>query len=181
MLQRVVRLVSIEAHPVVVVAAPGQLLPDLSADVLIARDQVAGRGPLAGLAAGLAALPESTQLVFAIGGDSPLIRPAWITRLAELIGPADLAIPAINDIHQPLAAVYRRRALLPAVERLLQSGRSALVDLVPLLQTRAVAAEELCDIDPALATLRNINTAEDYCAALAAAGLIEDASHERQN
>src|SRR5690349_14037284 len=81
MLQRVVRLVSMAAKPVVVVAAAGQLLPELPADVLIAHDQVAGRGPLVGLAAGLAALPASGELVFAIGVDSPLVRPAWITRL----------------------------------------------------------------------------------------------------
>jgi molybdopterin-guanine dinucleotide biosynthesis protein A len=181
MLQRVVRLVVIEAQPVVVVAAPGQSLPDLPADVWIARDQVAGRGPLVGLAAGLAALPDSADLVFAIGGDSPLIRSAWITRLVELIGSADLAIPAIDGVHQPLAAVYRRRALVPAIERLSRAGRSALVDLVPLLQTRIVGTEELCDIDPDLATLRNVNTPEEYRAALAEAGLPDDASHERQN
>jgi molybdenum cofactor guanylyltransferase len=179
MLQRIVRLVSLAAQPVVVVAAPGQLLPELPADVLIAHDQVAGRGPLAGLAAGLAALPDSAELVFAIGVDSPLIRPAWIKRLAELIGSADLAIPTIDGIHQPLAAVYRRRTVILAIERLLQTMRSGLVDLIPLLQTRVVATEELRDIDPDLATLRNINTPEDYRAALAEAGLVEE--HEGQN
>lgn len=171
MLQRVVRLVSTAANLVVVVAAPGQALPELPGAVLIARDPIAGRGPLAGLAAGLAALPASVELAFAIGADAPLLRPAWITRLADLIGPADLAIPAIGGVLQPLAAAYRRRAVMPAIERLLGSGRSALIDLVDVLTTRVVAADELRDIDPDLTTLRNVNSPEDYRAALAEAGL----------
>jgi molybdopterin-guanine dinucleotide biosynthesis protein A len=162
-----------EAQPVVVVAAPGQALPELPPEILIARDAVAGRGPLVGLATGLAALPDSAELAFAIGADSPLIAPAWITRLVELMGTADLAIPTIDGVHQPLAAVYRRRTIAPAIERLVKSGRSALVDLVEILRTRLVADDELRDIDPDLATLRNVNTPEEYRAARAAAGVVE--------
>ena len=47
MLQRVVRLAGLVAWPIVVVAAPGQRLPELSADIVVVRDLVAGRGPLA--------------------------------------------------------------------------------------------------------------------------------------
>src|SRR5690349_21785016 len=53
MLPRVVRLLSEAVRPVVVVAAPGQDLPPLPADVAVVRDEERGRGPLQGLAAGL--------------------------------------------------------------------------------------------------------------------------------
>ena len=53
MLQRVVRLLSEVVSPIVVVAAPTQELPPFPSDVLIARDQREGRGPLEGLLAGL--------------------------------------------------------------------------------------------------------------------------------
>jgi molybdopterin-guanine dinucleotide biosynthesis protein A len=56
LLQRIVRLVGQVAHPVVVVAAAGQPLPDLPADVWIVRDERNNAGPLEGLRAGLAAL-----------------------------------------------------------------------------------------------------------------------------
>src|SRR5579875_1511202 len=72
LLQRVVRLVGAVARPIVVVAAPGQDLPDLPAEVGIVRDPVAGRGPLAGLAAGLAAFAgraDSVELVYATATD----------------------------------------------------------------------------------------------------------------
>lgn len=48
MLQRVVRLVGAVAAPIVVVAAPGQDLPTLPAEVSIVRDEISGRGPSAG-------------------------------------------------------------------------------------------------------------------------------------
>jgi molybdopterin-guanine dinucleotide biosynthesis protein A len=170
MLQRVVRLVATTAAPVAVVAAQGQTLPELAPSILIVHDAVEGRGPLAGLATGLAALPASVDLVFAVGTDAPFLKPAWITRLVELIGENDLAIPHVNGIHHPLAAVYRRATVLPAIERLIAAGRSALVDLVETVRTRLVTADELRDVDPDLATLRNLNIPDDYQAALAEAG-----------
>src|SRR5437764_13948831 len=57
MLQRVVRLLGSVVRPIIVVAAPGQELPPLPADVIVARDEREQRGPLEGLAAGLAAVP----------------------------------------------------------------------------------------------------------------------------
>src|SRR5215469_6127242 len=84
MLQRVVRLVGTVARPIVVVAAPGQELPDLPEGVAIVRDPIAGRGPLQGLAAGFAALSDPVEVVYATATDVPFLQPEWITRLAAL-------------------------------------------------------------------------------------------------
>src|SRR5438552_9005872 len=78
MLQRVVRLVGEAVGPIVVVAAPGQDLPPLPDAVTIVRDPISGRGPLQGLAAGLAALPEAVELAYATATDVPFLEPAWI-------------------------------------------------------------------------------------------------------
>src|SRR2546423_13915019 len=56
MLPRVVRLLEEAVRPIVVVAAPDQEVPPLPPHVAIVRDEEKGRGPLQGLAAGLAAL-----------------------------------------------------------------------------------------------------------------------------
>src|SRR5262249_28004534 len=113
MLQRVVRLVGEAAGPVVVVAAPGQDLPALPDGVAVVRDPISDRGPLQGLAAGLAALPESVELAYTTATDVPFLRPAWVARLVELIGDRDLAIPEIGGFLHPLAALYRRATVLP--------------------------------------------------------------------
>ena len=162
MLQRVVRLVREAVQDVVVVAAPGQELPELPAEVTIVRDVVSGRGPLQGLAAGLAALPSAVEFAYATGTDVPLLQPSWIETLARLIGDHDLAIPFVEGYHHPLAALYRRSTVLPAVEALLQAYRLRPVYLMEAVRTRIVEAEELRTADPELKTLRNLNTPEDY-------------------
>ncbi len=162
LLQRVVRLVGTVARPIVVVAAPGQELPDLPAEVAIVRDPVAGRGPLQGLAAGLGALPDPVEVVYATATDVPFLEPRWMTRLVELIGAHDLAIPYVGDRYHPLAAVYRRETVLPAIERMLSEDRLKLQRIVERVRSRIVGEEELRRVDPRLGTLRNLNHPEDY-------------------
>jgi molybdenum cofactor guanylyltransferase len=171
MLERVVRLAGTVAQPMIVVAAPGQELPALAADVAIVRDSVSGRGPLQGLAAGLAAFDNSVDLIYATATDVPFLEPRWMTRLVELAAGYDLVIPHVAGYYHPLAALYRPAAVLPAIESLLLADRLRPVFLVEAVKTRVVDEGEMRAIDPALDTLRNLNYPEDYERALADAGL----------
>jgi molybdopterin-guanine dinucleotide biosynthesis protein A len=171
LLQRVVRLIAEEVQPIVVVAATGQKLPGLPPGVTLVCDAVAGRGPLQGLAAGLAALPGSVELAYATSTDVPFLAPRWVTRLAELIGPNDLAIPHVDGHYHPLAALYRPAVVLPAIKALLAADRLRPFFLTESVPTRVVTVEELRATDPDLGTLRNLNTPADYTDALLSAGL----------
>jgi molybdopterin-guanine dinucleotide biosynthesis protein A len=173
-LQRVVRLVATVARPIVVVAAPGQELPDLPVDVSILRDAVAGRGPLQGLATGLAYLPDSTTLVYATATDVPFLEPRWISRLLELSDGQDLVIPFVGGYYHPLAALYQRNTVLPAIEALLREDRLRPVFLAEAVTTRVVGEAELRAVDPDLGTIRNLNTPDDYGQALRDAGLDDE-------
>ena len=73
MLPRVVRLLQDVVGPIVVVAAPGQELPELPAEVITTRDEREGRGPLQGLHAGLIAIQNRVDAVFATSCDVPLL------------------------------------------------------------------------------------------------------------
>lgn len=161
LLDHMVRLIGTVSAPVVVAARPRQLLPNLPADVTVVRDHIEGLGPLAGIAAAFAVLSHKVDLAYVTAVDSPLLRPAWIARLAELIGDDHVAVPFIDGQYYPLAALYRPAAVGSAIDRLLAEARGpiALVDCVP---TRAVTADELREVDPALASLRNVNMPEDY-------------------
>src|SRR5689334_8999690 len=75
MLQRVVRLLSSVVQPIVVVAAPQQELPPLSAEILVARDEREARGPLEGLLAGLSAIAPYADAAYATSCDVPLLQP----------------------------------------------------------------------------------------------------------
>jgi molybdenum cofactor guanylyltransferase len=170
MLQRVVRLAGTVAHPIVVVAAPGQELPELPSDVTVVRDAVAARGPLQGLAGGLAALPRSVELAYATATDVPFLEPRWISRLAELVAGYDIVVPRVDDYYHPLAAIYRRDTVLPVIERLLAEDRLRLTLLVETVRTRVVDETEMRIVDLMLGTLRNLNRLDDYQAALDLAG-----------
>ena len=170
MLQRVVRILSTVVSPIVVVAARDQELPELSPDVIVTRDEREARGPLEGLRAGLKALPETVDAAYVTSCDVPLLEPAFVQRMLNLLGDDDVAVMEIDGFTHPLSAVYRR-ATLPHIESLLAQDRLRPIFLFDAVRTRRVKPEEMVVADPKLQTLRNLNTREDYLAALADAGL----------
>lgn len=165
MLPRVVRLLGEAVAPIVVVAAPRQDLPSLPDDARVVHDEATERGPLQGLAAGLAALQGRAEAAYASSCDVPFLRPAFVRRMIELLGTHSICVPFVDGYHHPLAAVYRVE-VLDAVRRLLEENRLRPVYLFDEVPTRAVAADELREIDPMFETLRNLNTPEDYERAL---------------
>lgn len=170
MLQRVVRLLSTVVCPVIVVAAREQSLPELPAEVTVARDERDQRGPLEGLRAGLRALPNSVDVAYVTSCDVPLLVPGFVERMVELLGDHDIAVMEIDGFPHPLSAVYRRDTL-PYVESLLEKGRLRPIFLFDAVRTRRVRPEEMASVDAQLRTLRNLNTREDYLAALSEAEL----------
>jgi molybdopterin-guanine dinucleotide biosynthesis protein A len=170
MLQRVVRLLGTVVSPIVVVAALDQELPELPQDVAITRDEREQRGPLEGLRAGLKALPDSVDVAYVTSCDVPLLIPGFVERMIEFLGDHDIAVMEIDGFPHPLSAVYRRN-VLPHVESLLAKDKLRPVFLFDAVRTRRVQPEEMTSVDPELRTLRNLNTREDYLAALSEAGL----------
>jgi molybdopterin-guanine dinucleotide biosynthesis protein A len=169
MLQRVIRLLGEVVSPIVAVAAPGQELPPLSPDIVITYDERDARGPLEGLRAGLKALPPDVDMAYVTSCDVPLLVPGFAQRMLELLGEDDVAVMEIDGFRHPLSAVYRR-STLPHVEALLADDRLRPAFLFDRVSTRRVAPEEMSAVDPELDTLRNLNTNDDYVAALARLG-----------
>lgn len=169
MLQRVVRLLSEVVSQIVVVAAVDQELPALPSGMIVTRDEREARGPLEGLRAGLKALPETVNVAYVTGCDVPLLEPAFVQRMVDLLGDHDIAVMEIEGFTHPLSAVYRRTTL-PHIESLLAQDRLRPVFLFDAVRTRRVKPEEMVVADPRLQTLRNLNTRDDYLAALADAG-----------
>lgn len=170
MLQRVVRLLSTVVSPIVIVAAAEQLLPNLPADVIVTRDEEQGRGPLEGLRAGLKALPETVDSAYVTSCDVPLLVLDFVRRMIDLLADHDIAVMEIDGFPHPLSAVYHCNTL-PHVEALLAQNRLRPAFLFDVVRTRRVQPAEMISADPELLTLRNLNTREDYVAALSIAGL----------
>jgi molybdopterin-guanine dinucleotide biosynthesis protein A len=171
MLQRVVRLVGevVEVERIAVVAAPTQALPELPSNVIVARDEREYRGPLEGLATGFRALADRADAAYATACDVPLLAPAFVARMFELIGEHDVAVPFDGEHHHPLAAVYRL-SVLPRVQHLLDADRLRPRFLFDEVNTREVPVEQLRAVDPQLSTLENLNYEADYERAVKVAG-----------
>ena len=173
MLERVVRLVSSVVAPsnIAVVAAANQLLPPLPAEVVVVRDEKQYRGPLQGLAGGLTAIGNRIDAVYATGCDAPLLLPAFIEHMFELLGDCDAVIP-VDDSHlHPLSAAFRP-TVLPHIHALLATDQLRLSRLFDLIHTRPIAVDELRKVDPQLASLQRMNHYDEYLKALSAAGLV---------
>lgn len=165
MLPRVVRLLEQAVKPVAVVAAPDQEVPPLPSHIAVVRDEEKGRGPLQGLAAGLAVLRGEVDAAYLSSCDVPFLQPAFVRRLIDLLGDNAICVPRVGEYHHPLAAVYRVE-VHDAVARLLAENRLRPFFLFEAVPTRVVEAAELTDADPTFQTLRNLNTPEEYEAAL---------------
>ena len=156
--------------PVVVVRAPGQELPELPEGTLIADDPREGKGPVQGIAAGLAALTGRADIAFISSTDMPFLHPAFIRRVLRVLerdDGTDVALPVARGYKQPLAAAYRI-SLAPAAERLVKEDRlrpAFLFDecVVERLDDAALKADALiAALDPDLDSVLNVNTQADY-------------------
>jgi molybdopterin-guanine dinucleotide biosynthesis protein A len=163
MLARVARLLRGAVEPVVVVAAQGQDLPPLPGDIEVVRDEQEGQGPLGGLAAGLTALAGRCDAAYLSACDAPFLRAAFVRAVVRPVPVA--AVPRVGGRLHPLAAVYRVE-VLPAVRAMLARGERRMTALFELVPARVIEADELRAADPELASLRNLNTPEEYAATL---------------
>jgi molybdenum cofactor guanylyltransferase len=169
LLRRVTGIVArVVEGPVVVVRAPGQELPPLPDAVELAEDAREGRGPLQGLAAGLAAVADRAEAAYVSSTDVPLLHPAFVRRVLDgLDEDTDVVLPRAGGFPHPLAAAYRT-TLLPLVERLVAEDRLRPAFLFEecrvkrLEEADLLAERSVAELDPDLASVLNLNEPADY-------------------
>jgi molybdopterin-guanine dinucleotide biosynthesis protein A len=147
---------------ILIVAAPDQELPPLPARIV--RDEVAYQGPLGGLYYGLRAARGNVS--FVISCDVVFINLPLISHLIEKMGRFDVVVPTWQGRLQPLHAVYRS-GLAALAKRLLDLGELRPVSLYDMVPTLKTEEEEIRQFDPEGLCFFNINTPDDYQAALA--------------
>ena len=150
--------------------AIGQVLPDLPAGPQVVDDPREGKGPVQGIAAGLAALAGRAESAFISSTDMPFLHPAFIRRMLRVLADdaaADVALPVARGYPQPLAAAYRVR-LAETAERLVKNDRlrpAFLLDecAVARLDDSALRQDPVLGaLDPDLDSVLNVNTPADY-------------------
>ncbi|MHC4165795.1 MAG: molybdenum cofactor guanylyltransferase [Planctomycetota bacterium] len=118
----------------------------------VVADDVAGRGPMMGVASALKA--SANDVNFVIACDMPEIDTSLMRAMLREVGDCDAVVPRVGtDLYEPLFAVYKKSAL-PAMEELLQSGNNKIIDSLSRCRVRY--------IDLPGRQFRNINTRAEY-------------------
>jgi len=133
----------------------------LPSSVTVLRDIVKGMGPLAGILTGMQNMCSEYAVVLPC--DSPFIKREVLTYLFKKAQGADAAIPRWpNGNIEPLHAVYRVSAAIPAAKTALERQELFILDMIKRLDRVVyVDTEEIRKIDKELMTFFNINTQED--------------------
>ena len=141
MVEHVVSIVGQRCEPVFVVAAPGQSLPELPAQVV--RDDVRGVGPLLAIARGLHAAAEAgAERAFLCSVDVPFLTADLIDAVAARAAEvdADIVLPWDGSNHY-LAAVYRTE-LARQIDDLVAAGERNLPALIDRVDSQRVVISD---------------------------------------
>ncbi len=160
LLQHVVDILRPLVSEVIVVTREPESFPDL--DVRTVTDLYAGMGVLAGLHAGL--LAARTPWACVVAADLPFLQSPLLRALMERSyhSPADAIVPIWRGYPEPLVALYRPEACIPAMVRLLEQGQRRIADLHAVVQVDFVPEAEIARWDPEGWSFFNINTRSDW-------------------
>jgi len=161
LIAHVVRSLKAMFAEAVVVAAPEQELPELPA--VLVRDEVAYQGPVSGIYHGLRA--STKEVCFVTSCDAPFLNPALIAHLLSQISDYDVVVPYWHERFQPLHAVYRA-SVAPLLKNQLERGELRPILLYNKVRTRNIPDDEIRSHDPEGLSFLNMNSPEDYDAAL---------------
>jgi molybdenum cofactor guanylyltransferase len=161
LIAHVVRALKNSFAEAVVVAAPEQELPSLPA--VLVRDEVAYQGPVSGIYHGLKA--SSQEICFVTSCDAPFLNLQLIAYLLAQISDCDVVVPYWQERFQPLHAAYRR-SVAPLLRQQLDRGELRPISLYSKVRTREIREDEIRRLDPEGLSFLNMNSPEDYQAAL---------------
>jgi len=124
-------------------------------------DILPGKGALGGLYTAL--FSAKFPLVGVVACDMPFASAALLDYercVLETEG-VDVVIPATRQGYEPLHAVYRRAACLPAVETALKHEQHRLISWFPKVKVRVLTRDEIIARDPDGKAFLNINTPDE--------------------
>jgi molybdenum cofactor guanylyltransferase len=155
-IERIYRLFKQCFQEILIISDQRELFANL--EVTVHGDLIPDQGALGGLYTGLffASFPYS----FCVACDMPFLRRPLIEYLIKRIDGFEAVVPRTSDGLQPLHAVYSKACVEP-MKRLMDQGRSKIIDFYPLAKVRFVGEDEFRLLDPGNQSFINVNTPED--------------------
>ena len=160
LLEQVISRIDSLSREIIIVTAKERTFPQLDSHskLKIVSDIFPGRGSLGGIYTGLVTSNSFYNLVVAC--DMPFMSQPLLSYMIEVSDGFDFVLPRVNNLFEPLHAVYSRNCVAP-IESLLKQGRKVIVELFEFVKVRYIEAEEIDRFDPQHLSFFNINTQED--------------------
>lgn len=117
------------------------------------------RGALAGIHAGLLAMANDLAIV--VGCDMPFLNVRVLRYMIDLACDYDVVVPCIDGYYEPLHAIYRQSCAAP-IAQFLTGGPRRIIEFYDQVRVRPVSQDEISRFDPALQTLVNVNTPQEW-------------------
>jgi molybdopterin-guanine dinucleotide biosynthesis protein A len=144
---------------IIIATADGKSITCTSAVPITAvADVLPGKGPLAGIHAGLMA--SSSPCAIVVGCDMPFLSGPLLQHMHRLCAGYDAVVAAIDDKLEPLCAVYSK-SCLASIEILLEKGSCGVRELFDLVRVRYSGEDEFNAFDSEHLSLFNINSQSD--------------------
>jgi molybdopterin-guanine dinucleotide biosynthesis protein A len=162
-LERAVRTLAGLSDDVIVVIGPSSPEPELPGDLphRFVRDREAFHGPLAGVAAGLAAV--GADVVVVVAGDMPFVQLDVVRAMLQVAAERRAEAVALVDDGQPrpIPCVLRTEHALAAARSLLDVGERRLRALLDALPLTAIDESTWTRLDPERRTLVDVDEPGD--------------------
>lgn len=123
------------------------------------------RGALGGLYTAIASATH--PIVAVVACDMPFASPTLIEAMSKLLvkEEADVVIAKSEEGYEPLHAVYRREACLPAIEAAIDANQWKVIAWFPQVKVRVLTMDEIKSADPDGLAFWNVNTPEEFAKA----------------
>lgn len=115
-------------------------------------------GPLGGIYTGL--IYSTSYINLTVACDMPFLKGELLRYMVDLASGFDAVVPRIDNLREPLHAVYTKNCL-PRLEKMLKEGNLRIMDLLDLVKVRYVEKDEIERFDLEHLSFFNINTQAD--------------------
>ena len=160
LLEQVISRIDSFSKDIIIVTAKERTFASLAnhPKVKVVSDIFPGQGSLGGIYTGLKKSGSFYNLV--VAADMPFLNESLLRYIIEVSDGYDFVLPKVDDLYEPLHAVYSQNCITP-IETILQQGKKVIIELFNYVKVRYIGAEEIDRFDPQHLSYFNINTKED--------------------
>jgi len=169
LLERVISRIDSVCKDIIIVTAKKRTFAPLANNLKVKTvcDILPGHGSLGGIYTGLVESDSFYNLV--VAADMPFLNESLLQYMIEVSDGFDFVLPRVNNLYEPLHAVYSKNCIAP-IETIFNQGKRVIIELFNHVKIRYIEDEEVNRFDPEHLSFFNINTKEDLETARKTAG-----------